>query len=410
MCDVCPIVDRCPNVIFNEGGAPGKDVKNVKAPGSENLALPLQYDRRSVTWGSRHVRRPLNLEVVSMKNHWSALLCTLLIIGLFVSTGGCKKDDSGPSGPSTSSISANGTLAAISRTQAQGTLFVTDQDGNAITGLSASNVAVRMRWGAAKVTADSLTGAIVLQTLSQSGKNIAAALTMDYSGSMYSGVFDSTAKRYARIRDMESAVKTFATAMGVADRAEIIKFGSVTAINVVQTFTSDKVLLQKASDTLSFSRNNTALYSSMLRGVTDASVQSSSSFARAVIAFTDGGENDSNIGRDSLFRASRRNAIPVYTVGLLDSAYHSTPPGMYYEEQDLVQIADSTGGFYFYAPNAAQLVQIYQRISGQLSNAYAMTVTWPGTGLPPSGTLVSVTITISYGGFTSTFVRTYTMP
>jgi hypothetical protein len=346
-----------------------------------------------------------------MKNLWSALFMSLLIAGLLLFTGGCSKDDDGPSGPALSSVSANGTLAPTSRTQAQGTLFVTDQDGNAITGLSSSNVTARMRWGTAKVTADSLTGAIVLQTLSQTGKNIAVALTMDYSGSMFVGKYDSTAKRYQRILDMESAVKTFVNAMGTSDRAEIIKFGSSSAINVVQTFTSDKALLRRGADTLSDDYGLTALYSSVVRGVIDASGQSSSSFARAVVAFTDGGENDSTVPRDSIFRASRRNAIPVYTVGLLDSVYHYTPPGSYTgPERDLVQIADSTGGFYFYAPNAAQLAQIYQRISGQLSNAYAITINWPGTGLPPAGTLVSVTITITYEGFTSTFTRTYTMP
>lgn len=346
-----------------------------------------------------------------MKNNWSMLLLVITMIGLLVAVGGCSKDDDGPSGPGVSSISANGTLAPTSRTQAQGTMFVTDQDGNAITGLTAANITARMRWGTAKVNAaDSLTGAIILQTLSQSGKNIAAAMTMDYSGSMYWGPYDSTAKRYLTIKNMETAVKTFVTAMGTSDRAEIIKFGDLAKINVIQPFTSDKALLTRAADTLSFDRGMTALYSSIVRGLVDASGQSSSSYARAVIAFTDGGENDSNVPRDSIFRASRRNAIPVYTVGLFDSSYHSTPPGAYSSELDLVQIADSTGGFYFYAPNAAQLVQIYQRISGQLSNAYAITINWPGTGLPPAGTLVSVTITISYSGFTSTFTRTYTMP
>lgn len=340
-----------------------------------------------------------------MKNLWSVLLISALIIGLVIFTGGCKKDDSGPSGPSMTAVSANGTLAPTSRTGASGTLFVTDQDGNAITGLAASNVTARIRWG----TADSLSGSITIQTMSQSGKNIAAALTMDYSGSMYYGPIDNASGRYVRIKDMETAVKTFVTAMGSQDRAEIIKFGSNTDINVVQAFTSDKTLLARAADTLSFDRGSTALYSSIVRGVLDASTQSSSSYARAVIAFTDGGENDSPMSRDSIFRASRRNAIPVYTVGLLDSSYHSTPPGAYSDERDLVQIADSTGGFYFYAPNASQLLQIYQRISGQLTNAYTITITWPSTGLPVAGTQVTVTIRITYQGFTSTFVRTYTM-
>lgn len=348
-----------------------------------------------------------------MKKFWSVFVLAVLAVGLLLTYTGCSTDDDSTGSGAATTISANGTLAPTSRTQAQGTLFVADQDGNPVTGLTAANVAAKMYWGTPKVAVlDSVTGAIILQTLSQSGKNIAVAMTMDYSGSMYVGPYDSVAKRRERIRDMESAVKTFVTAMGTQDRAEIIKFGSLSAINVVQTFTSDKALLTRAADTLSFDRGLTALYSSIVRGVNDASTQSSSSFARAVVAFTDGGENDSDVPRDSIFRASRRHAIPVYTVGLLDSIYHTVPPGQqtYSPERDLVQIADSTGGFYFYAPNAAQLVQIYQRISGQLSNAYTITINWPGTGLPPAGTLVSVTITVSHSGMTSTFTRTYTMP
>ncbi len=349
-----------------------------------------------------------------MKKHPLPYVLLVLAVSLLITITGCKKDEDSSTDPGAATvITANGSLAPTSRTQAQGTMFVSDQTGTPVTGLTASNVTATMKWGTAKVTAmDSVTGAILLQTLSQSGKNIAVAMTMDYSGSMYVGPVDPVSQRYQRIKDMETAVKTFVTAMGTQDRAEIIKFGSLSSISVVQPFTSDKTLLTRAADTLSFDRSFTALYSSIVRGILDASGQSSSSYARAVVAFTDGGENDSNVPRDSIFRASRRHAIPVYTIGLLDSVYHTTPPGGYLggPERDLVQIADSTGGFYFYAPNGAQLVQIYQRISGQLSNAYTITINWPGTSLPPAGTLVSVTITVRYGALSSTFTRTYVMP
>jgi len=347
-----------------------------------------------------------------MKQYLLFLTLALLSLALILGSAGCSSSDDPTGSSEPSSITANGSLAPVSRSQAQGTLFVADQSGNPVTGLSASNITARMKWGTPKVAViDSLTGAVILQTLSQSGKNIAVAMTMDYSGSMFVGALDQTTQKYRRILDMEGAVKTFVDAMGSSDRAEIIKFGSLSSIKVIQTFISDKALLRRAADSLSSDYGYTALYSSIVRGVLDASGQSSSSFARAVIAFTDGGENDSNVPRDSIFRASRRHAIPVYTIGLLDSMYHTTPPGGNSSaERDLVQIADSTGGFYFYAPNAAQLAQIYQRISGQLSNAYSITINWPGTGLPPSGTNVSVTITIVYGGMSSTFTRTYIMP
>jgi hypothetical protein len=55
------------------------------------------------------------------------------------------------------------------------------------------------------------------------------------------------------------------------------------------------------------------------------------------------------------------------------------------------------------------LTQIYQRISGQLSNAYQITIVWPSTGLPAAGTVVTVVITVTYQGVTSTFTRQFTM-
>ncbi len=343
----------------------------------------------------------------------TALLSLVILFVLAVTSiyEGCKKSDSGPTEPGQSSIQANGTMTPLSRTQAQGTLFVNDADGNAVVGLTSSNITVRLRWGTALVAVtDSLAGQAVLQTVSSSGRNIAAAMTMDYSGSMYAGPYDSVALKYKRILNMESAVKTFVNAMGTNDKMEIVKFGSYNAINVIQAFTSSKTLLLRAADTLSFDRNNTALYGSIVQSILDAKGQSSTSYARAVVAFTDGGENDSQVTRDSLFRAARRNGIPVYTVGLLDSVYHTTPPGGYSEEKDLVQIADSTGGFYFYAPSGTQLAQIYQRISGQLSNSYQVTIVWPSTGLPLTGTVVTVVITVTYNGVVATFTRQYSIP
>lgn len=342
------------------------------------------------------------------------LLIAAMVLSLGVGYIGCKKSDDSPTEPEgpTGNINANASITPVSRTNVQGTMVVTDQTGAAVTGLTAQNIRAILRWGTPKVAVlDSILGVVVLQPLSASGKSIAVGMTMDYSGSMYVGTIDPVTGRYQRIKDMESAVKTFVNAMATSDVAEIIKFGDYSRVDVVQSFTSNKTLLLRAADTLSFDRGLTALYKSIVRGILDASAQSSASYARAVVAFTDGGENDSYISRDSVFSASRRLGIPVYTVGLLDSIYHSTPPGLYSSsERDLVQIADTTGGLYFYAPNAAQLSQVYTRISGALANSYSVSITWPSTGLPPSGTTVTAVITVVVGGVSSTFIKPYVIP
>ena len=354
-------------------------------------------------------------------NKYSRAVHTIAAITVLVALllPGCSKDSStGPGGPApTTSLQANGALTNITRSQIQGTVFVADQSGNAITGLTAQDFNVRLMWGTGlpKITADSVIGSVVISTLSQSGKKIAAGMTMDYSGSMYTGATDPVTFKYVRIMQMETAVKSFIQAMGTADIAEIMKFDDV--IHVVQPFTNSKSLLTAAVDSSLSLDGNTALYSSIDQELFDVSAQSASVYSRAVIAFTDGGENSSSISRDSLIGHAVHLGIPVYTVGLLDSSLHTTPPGIYNSglynggpEWDLVNIADTTGGLYFYAPTAAQLAQIYSGISGQMNNALVMTINWPLTGLPPAGTAVVAYIKVTYNGVSTTFKRPYTIP
>ncbi len=338
-------------------------------------------------------------------------VCCALALSLLLLFGGCDKNSSstGPNAGGVTQIVANGSLAPVSRTQAQGTLVVADQNGSPVTGLAAENIQARLVWGLPKASApDSVVGAVTLQTVTQSGKSIAVALTMDYSGSMDTSPYDSVSGKSQRIVDMENGVKTFVNALMTSDKAEIIKFDET--INVAQSFTSSKQLLLKAIDSVYYLGGSTALFQSIYTGVQDVATQSASSYARAVVAFTDGGENSSTIDMTGLLQAAQSNGIPIYTIGLLDSSYHSTPPGYYSDEANLVMIADSTGGFYFYAPSAAQLTQVYDKISGQLSNAYSVSITWPSSTLPPSGTTVTAVVTVTYNSLVSVYRRTYTMP
>ncbi len=343
-----------------------------------------------------------------MKKLYTFLFMSIAILCIFLISG-CDEDVTNPSNVQVTQINANGSLAATSGTQAQGTLLIADQSGNPITGLTSQNVTVNLVWGNMAQTGSSVTCTVLIQSLSQSGKNIAVATTMDYSGSMETGGWNSTASKYQQILDMENGVKTFVNALAANDICEIIKFDSY--VEVFQTFTSSKQALINAVDSSGWFGGSTALYQSIYTGVEDVAALSSSSYARAVVAFTDGVENASSVNFNTMVRAANANAIPVYTIGLFDSSYHTTPPGQYYSgERILVEIADSTGGFYFYAPNATELVQIYNSISGQLTNAYTITITWPTTTLPASGTVVTAFITVNYNGLISQFQRDFIMP
>ena len=339
-----------------------------------------------------------------------ALVLAALFTALLLPS--CKQSDGSPVTPASTvtQLNANATLAPVSRTQAQGTVVVTDQSGAPVTGLNSSNFSAKLYYGPGipKTYADSLDGTIAVQTVSQTGKKIAVSLTMDYSVSMFKGSFDTIAQQYNRVLAMERGVKTFVNEMAAGDIAEVIKYGS--SVDFVVPFSGAKDILLAAVDSSSYNRGSAALYGSIFKGLYDVGGQSSVTYARAVIAFTTGAENNSTETEADVFALSRSQQIPVYTIGLLDTLGHSDPPGLNSEnERRLVRIADTTGGLYYYAPRTDDLDQVYLEIRGALSNSHQMTITWPTTGLPASGTTVQVVITITYGGATTQIVKSLTM-
>ncbi len=265
------------------------------------------------------------------------------------------------------------------------TMFLSDQEGRAITDLRENKLRAYLEWiptgGTTKQQSDiilggavkQLRGRPVLQTYSESGQNIAVSNVMDYSGSM-SG----------RIGDMENAVSVFFNNYESGDAAEVIKFG--TNIDVVQSYTTNKSLLLTAAKANSFDRGWTNLFGSIYQGLLNTTTIDRSSFNRAVLAFTDGEDTQGAASKADIIALAQAERIPVFTIGLLDKGSAG--------EQDLIEIADETGGFYYFSPGSDKLEEIYQRISGNLRNSYQITVYWKSNQLPAPGTPVTFAVEV----------------
>jgi len=294
----------------------------------------------------------------------------------------CSKDDKivTPTGGVTD-IVVNGSLAPTSNSTAEGNLFVTDQDGNPLT-ITSGDVRAVMNW----TTDISSQGSVnITSTVSQ---DIAAAITMDYSGSM----------SQQNIECMENGVTAYVNAMGLTDIAEIIKFS--TLVTVVQGFTSNKTDLLNAVQSNDPSAGSTALYESIYKATQDVALQNPN-FLRTVIAFTDGQENASTVSRSAMITEALTSGIPIFTVTLLNTT-----------SEDMQNIADTTGGFAFTIDpdSCGNITNIYAQINNQFNNAYKMSITWPANEMPPSGTSVTVTITVTTLGITKAFDKTYLIP
>jgi Mg-chelatase subunit ChlD len=197
------------------------------------------------------------------------------------------------------------------------------------------------------------------------GQNADVTLVLDASGSM--GTTYGASTRIAALRD---AAKQLVSMMGANDRAEVIQFGCMADIAVVQDFTSNKSDLNTAIDGIGANFGCTALWEAGKLGVDELAAKGRTGVGHAVILVTDGGANSdatTPLTPADVIAAAQAASIPVYTVGVDAAA-----------DPNLAQVATDTGGEFVQAndPSAlsAAFAQIFSAVTGGSAN-----VTWTTT-------------------------------
>ncbi len=274
----------------------------------------------------------------------------IALIALFATTS-CQKDEYVEPQPKISGIDLSIPRITVENGQLIIYLSVTDKEGNPITDITSNNIKVE------KIQ-DGISTQIGNIDLFSSGTghafDIASALTMDYSGSMYADNND--------IQEMETAVKNFIGMKSITDLVEIIKFSA--NVYTIAPFTTDTTVLYDAiEDTTYPLMASTAYYKACQIGISDAAAVANASPAQimpAVIGFTDGENNMAPLNPDSVIIDALQSQIPIYTIG-----YGTVP-----DTATLHHIADTTGGRFFFAPTNTDIQTLYQYVNGQLSSLY----------------------------------------
>jgi len=253
---------------------------------------------------------------------------------------------------------------------------VTDNAGTPIAGLTAAHFTVKEN--------GILQTPITVTALSGTAVPISVALVLDCSGSMAG----------QPLNDAKAGANLFVDHLSAADKAAVISFES--SVTLHQSFTSNKLLLHAAINALA-SGNSTALYDGIREAVNQTNTQSG---RKAIVVLSDGKENASaDTSLAHCIDAARTAGLPVYTIGLAVNAA---------SEQELRRIANETGGRYYGAATSANLLEIYQLISMQLQNQYAITHT---SGTPAFDcTARTVEISVNDQGSTDSKSRIYQAP
>jgi len=190
---------------------------------------------------------------------------------------------------------------------------------------------------------------------------INTALAIDRSGSMESD---------NKLDSAKEAAQTFTAQMQANDQTTIIPFESILDLNF--PFSSDKGRITAAIDNISTDNSTgTAIYDAVVAGVNKLKDIEGRRF---LVVLTDGQDNRSRNNAEKAITYANKYNQPVYTVGF---GRQNAPGDDWINERVLRQVADQTGGEYFYAPDRSELVALYDRLAGSLHAEYRLTYRSP---------------------------------
>src|SRR5262245_23737210 len=232
---------------------------------------------------------------------------------------------------------------------------VTDPSGKPVGGLTARDFAITE--DGQPVTISKFVGG--------GATSISTVLVIDRSASM---------NEANKMRSAREAARAFVRQMRPGDQAAVIAFDSQP--EVIVPFTSDTARLDEAIRRID-TGESTALYDSLVAGV---DLLKDATGRRALLLVTDGrdcleepcADNPASVATlDGAIKSATAAGQPVQVIGLGDRDDTDERTGI--DEGVLRQIADKTGGAYFYAPGGDQLADLYRKLSADMQREYALT-------------------------------------
>lgn len=193
------------------------------------------------------------------------------------------------------------------------------------------------------------------------------AITIDCSSSM-----NSNDPNRCRV----DAAKGFVNAMRNNDMASVTLFASHVSTQSLGTLTQDKNLLKETIDNVT-SLGVTNYEEALQYSINSLNVNNNTSSENIIIFLSDGyPTNDSGYAIDpsdfdySVVDTAVAAGIKIYTIGLTDNVCETV----------LKEMADRTGGEYFYANTAEELVSYFLNIN--VTEKYDTTTDTDGDGIP----------------------------
>jgi VWFA-related protein len=179
-------------------------------------------------------------------------------------------------------------------------------------------------------------------------------LALDHSGSMKLPADDrgSTPK----IKDMQNAAERFVDSMSSEGRVSVIAFSSEPQPATRFRKKAESAKLKQWIRGME-ARGETAVFDATYDAICVLDADNSKG-RRAVVAMTDGIDNSSRRRVEEVIARAKESNVPLYMLGFGRAGE--------IDEATMTLMATATGGKFFHAKNKDELIEIFEKISGEL--------------------------------------------
>ncbi len=167
-------------------------------------------------------------------------------------------------------------------------------------------------------------------------------------------IMDVSSSMQAEIDDAKNGARLFVDLMRPFDQTGIIQFAD--SIKAFQSLTNDKTQLQSVIDATTLGKG-TALLDAVFAGIRATETAAG---RRVIIVYTDGQDNISKVGPTSVINEANANNTTIFTIAIGNES----------TEDILQKIAVRTGGLFFKVGSAAEMIEIYGRLSTLIRSFY----------------------------------------
>ena len=215
----------------------------------------------------------------------------------------------------------------------------------------------------------------------------------------YALVVDNSGSLRSQMNTVVETAEAVVAANRAGDETAVIRFVAANNITLMQDFTSDPRLLERALQELYVEGGQTAVLDAVYVAVQHLNKRRTDepNRRRAVILVTDGEERGSTVSRDELLALLRKYDVQVFSVGLVDllnnaGAFLRRSPRE--KSVELLELlAAETGGRAFFPKKASELPSVVADITNHLRAQYVISYT--PTNAAHDGSVRKVKVTVA---------------